>query len=130
MTVAIGVKLEGADKLVKALAGMPRELKSAIQRSIEKSAYLIERESKLKTPRVYDPIGSGPSTGRLVGSIRTSLFESKAEIGTHVEYATYVHEGTSVMRARPFMKLGLEAASKDINEIVENEVERALNTIK
>lgn len=54
-------------------------------------------------------------TGRLRSSIRFSLGVDEVgrfgQVGTDVEYAIYVHEGTSRMAARPFLRDALPAAN-------------------
>lgn len=55
-------------------------------------------------------------TGRLRSSINVSMggdFESAyADIGTNVEYALYVHEGTRYMEGRPFLTDALHLANE------------------
>lgn len=76
-------------------------IKGVVQNAIEEFAFLTERESKLVTP---------VDTGRLRSSIITDIGNLQARIAPHVYYATYVHEGTSRMKARPFMSIGLSRA--------------------
>ena len=50
-------------------------------------------------------------TGNLLNSIQIRIFQRNgvpvARIGTDVEYAIYVHEGTIYMEANPFLRDGL-----------------------
>ena len=47
-------------------------------------------------------------TGNLMGSITHERENSRTEaVGTNVEYATFVHEGTRRMKGRPFLKDGI-----------------------
>lgn len=75
----------------------------------------LEMESEAKKAA---PVGTPESTGikgyaggRLRGSIhyRPTDFGYGAEIFTNVEYAGYVNNGTSRMKARPFMQKGQNA---------------------
>jgi len=70
---------------------------------INKLAYSIERFAKQVTP---------VDTGRLRSSIgvSNSIREFSAIVQTNVKYASFVHEGTRYMRARPFMELGAKYA--------------------
>lgn len=77
------------------------DINRAVQGAIETFAFTIERESKMATP---------VDTGRLRSSILTDIGNLQARIAPHVFYATYVHEGTSKMAARPFMSIGLSRA--------------------
>lgn len=132
MGVTIGVKLEGADKLTKALGDMQGRLSNALGDGIKRAAFLIERYSKQYTP---------VDTGRLRASIYTSLggdtfFKGGKAVGSLLEptqsiyvttatnYAVYVH------RRIPFMTAGLYEASGEIRGTFEAEIEQALETIK
>lgn len=126
MSVDISVTID-ASKVTQYLGDLPPRLKNALSVGIKKSAFVIEGEAKKKTPRVFDAIGPGPSSGILVGSIHTRLLGSlSAEVATRVKYAVYVHQGTRYMRARPFMKKGLDAAKNIIRQIFNEEITSAL----
>jgi len=92
-------------------------LKKALDIVVKKSAYLIEGESKKKTP---------VDTGRLKSSIQTKLKTMEAIIMPKTDYAIYVHEGTYKMKARSFMKWGIEASEHTIRQILQTEVHKAL----
>ena len=60
-------------------------------------------------------------TGTLMGSIdheRSS--ESTEDIGTNVEYATYVHEGTYKMKGWPYIRDGLTQAKDRLQKVTED----------
>lgn len=64
-----------------------------------------------------DRLGSNPrriDTGRLRSSIAIAVLPQEGtwvgRVGTNVDYAIYVHEGTRYMRANPFLKDALPAA--------------------
>lgn len=66
-----------------------------------------------------DRLGSNPrriDTGRLRSSISIREFIAGSAwgvaVGTDVEYAVYVHEGTRYMEANPFLKDALSAARR------------------
>lgn len=99
------------------LKEMPDRMASALDRSIKKIAFLIEGFSKQVTP---------VDTGRLRSSIHTVTGDLRASVGTNVDYAVFVHDGTKRMGGRPFMRQGLEQAEGEIEGIVSDEVERAL----
>lgn len=92
-------------------------LGAAIQRGIDTMAMDVLGESRKVTP---------VDTGRLRGSERVDTFKLRAIIAPHTHYATYVHEGTRKMRARPFMRWGLEAALRKKSPVFE-EVEKYIS---
>ena len=89
----------------------------ALQDGIERYAFLIERESKKKTP---------VDTGRLRTSIFTDIGNLRAKISPNVNYAGWVHEGTRRMRARPFMKIGLVEATRGSETLISRDIENEI----
>jgi hypothetical protein len=103
---------------------------SAIQRVITEVALKIDREAKLliargpKTGRQYgkhqaSAPGEAPATntGRLIQSILWQLGHQgiSAEVGSPLDYASYLETGTKRMAARPWLR---PAYDKHIDAIV------------
>lgn len=71
---------------------------------LRKTAYDIEADAK-QLIQAYDAV----DTGAMLNSVSTTIAGDgrngvmTAEIGPTVEYAIYVHEGTSRMPGRPFL---------------------------
>ena len=60
-------------------------------------------------------------TGHLMGSIDHATDEDSAYIGTNVEYALYVHEGTSrYPHPRRYLEKGVTEFADEYREIAEN----------
>jgi len=76
-----------------------------LQEELNRFAFAIERESKVKSP---------VDTGLMRGSITTTIGNLEARIAPHTYYAIYVHEGTWKMGARPFLKEGAEIAERSL----------------
>lgn len=115
--VVVDVKLEGIEKLRNKLGKFPAKLDLAINRGIQKYSYLVENIGKQLTP---------VDTGRLRASITTNILPFRGTVYTNVNYAVYVHEGTEFMEARPFLREAREATDSDLNDIMREEIERAL----
>jgi len=94
-----------------------RRIGRAISRSIRKAGLLVERTSKQRSP---------VDTGRMRSSIRSSFTPLTATIKPNVNYAIFVHDGTSRMRGRPFMTEGLKDAQSDIVSVFEREIKGSL----
>ena len=79
---------------------------SPVGRYLARVAAKVETAAKARCP---------VDTGRLRGSINWRLVMEggtlTAIIGTNVEYAIYVHEGTRFMAGRPFLREGLAQAT-------------------
>lgn len=66
-------------------------------------------------------------TGTLMGSITHKVVSDRAvDVGTNVEYAGYVHEGTYKMAGRPFLKDALENGTGEIVDTWKEYLSRGL----
>ena len=53
----------------------------------------------------------------------------EAAVGPTVNYATFIHDGTRFMKARPFLKDGAEASLDQIDEFFTDATQSALDKI-
>lgn len=100
-----------ADKFIVSLDKYDETVKKNIKSSLKSCAYAVERDAKKATP---------VDTGRLRGSITSdvsNIDEYECEVGTNVEYASYVEYGTYKMAARPFLR---PAYNTNIKKLTEN----------
>lgn len=96
------------------------DIKSFLRRETEKLAFSTERFGKQFTP---------VDTGRLRASIGVSSLiggQIGHMVATDTEYAIYVHEGTRYMRARPFLKQGLEYAVRNLEGRVGSRLDKEI----
>lgn len=99
----------------------------ALPVALEAVGQFVEGEAALElenNPRRVD-------TGRLRGSITHQLGDEGSDtpfvaVGTNVEYALYVHEGTRKMRPNRFLKNAVENNEAQIKRFVENAIKQAL----
>lgn len=83
-----------------ALHALLRSRSGPVGRHLFTTGKTVEGVAKGNTP---------VDTGRLRSSLTTALFEVPyspylaCRVGTDVDYATYVHEGTKFMSGRPFL---------------------------
>ena len=99
------------------LMATPVLINSALKRAVRKSALLVERYSKMRSP---------VDTGRLRSSIRTRIDDFTATVSPTVNYAIFIHDGTRNMRARPFMTQGAEDATTEIRSVFNREIKGIL----
>ena len=88
----------------------------AIMRSLEAVGIQAEGYAKLElenSPRRID-------TGRLRSSISHTTKAETAYIGTNVEYAIYVHEGTMKMEPNQFLRNAVEKHIEEYKNIAED----------
>lgn len=64
-------------------------------------------------------------TGRLRGSVTGEYDGNGVQVGTNVEYATYVEMGTYKMPARPYIKPSIEDHVDEYQEILKRILEGA-----
>lgn len=91
------------------------DVNEIVQREIEKTAYKIERGAKANCP---------VDTGHLRRSITTEIGDLEADIGSNVEYAGYVHDGTRYQSAQPFLETAANAEVDRLEERIANAIER------
>lgn len=103
-----------------------RRIRDALPVALEAVGQFVEGEAVIEiesNPRRVD-------TGRLRGSI-THRTEGGGDdpsvtVGTNVEYAIYVHDGTMRMAPNRFLTNALNNNRAKIKQYVENEIKRAL----
>jgi hypothetical protein len=101
-----------------AMRALLRGPTGAVARNLVQRAIRVETAAKSSMGQEAPPSSPGhpPAvvTGRLRGSITWRIGEDAlglyADIGSAVEYALYLEEGTVNMAPRPFLKPALEAA--------------------
>lgn len=118
--VRINVKIKNAAEIRRAFGMAPTLMSKNLNKALKKSLLLIERDSRRNTP---------VDTGRLRASHRTKFSTLSGELSTNVSYATFVHEGTRYMRARPFMRRAVSKNEPEVNIFMKEAVEKTLNEI-
>lgn len=103
------VTIKGLNQWEKWVSGVTEETIEKSKDLVKETAYKIEADAKRLAP---------VDTGRLRASINTDFEKDglAAEIGTNVEYAEFVEDGTSKSPAQPYMK---PAAFKNEEPFVE-----------
>lgn len=93
-------------------------ISKALEAALEGVGIHIEGEAKEElenTPRRID-------TGNLRNSITHEVVDAEQAVyvGTNVEYALYVHEGTSKMAPNRFLKNAVERNKEQITDYIKN----------
>jgi HK97 gp10 family phage protein len=101
------------DSVSRKMLLVPQIINSDMPKALKKAAFIVEGESKKLTP---------VDTGRLRSSIYTTVKKLSAIVQPKTNYALAVHEGTSRMKARPFMKEGMERSESKIKRIFQDNV--------
>ncbi len=101
----------------KELKRNPKKMAFHLAIAIRKSAFLVERFSKKIAP---------VDTGRLRGSISSTIMPLIATVSPKVNYAVRVHEGTRFITGNPFMTKGARAAEFPIIRVFNKEIGKAL----
>ena len=93
------------------------DINEIVQQEIEKTAYKIERGTKANCP---------VDTGHLRRSITTEIGDLEANVGSNIEYAGYVHDGTRYQPAKPFLETAANAEMDGIEDRIADAIERLL----
>ena len=113
--ITVELKAKGLKQLIDSFNKAPVIIYKALDTAVKRSAWIITRDIKAVTP---------VDTGNLKRGIRPEFRPMAARILPHnAPYAIYVHEGTSRMRPRPFMLIGLRHAMP----AVENDFNKAID---
>ncbi len=119
-SVNIKVEIENLPEFKKALGKYPSVAEKNFNEAIRKAIMVIEGQSKTNTP---------VDTGRLRGSHRMAFSKLRGEVGPDTNYMVYVHEGTSRMRARPFLENAVKSKNGEIQTIFEEALQKTLEQI-
>lgn len=79
------------------------------------------------TPHGRPPHTEIVDTGRLFESIQAAVKRDSqnafsVDVGTDVEYAQYVHDGTSRVESRPFIRDGVLGKQKELKELLSTDL--------
>lgn len=120
---AVGIHLEGEAK--EELNNSPRRIDTGLLRNSITHAISSEPPAKKNyhgdnPSRYARNAGQGIPSGSYSGNAPNDPEHKKAVyIGTNVEYAIYVHEGTSRMTPNRFLKNAAERNQKQIRDYIE-----------
>ncbi len=118
------IEIKNLKKFKKALRNSPTIAKKELKLALTESVINWQRESGIRTPVDTGTLRRGVIS---MGSVRVE--KTKAIISPNVEYALYVHEGTSKMRKRPFFQWGLDSAKSKIQKIFTKRINNVLKEI-
>lgn len=114
--IGLTIKID-ADKAKDFFGRLPKEVARAIDIGLQKAAFIIEGKAKELSP---------VDTGRMRGSIVTSLVPLQATVAPFVNYAVFVHEGTRYMKGRPFMSDAAKQKENEVIGIINEEIAKTL----
>lgn len=93
------------------------DIDNIAKRELKETASEIEKQAKANVP---------VATGRLRASIKASISGLEANIGTELEYARFVHDGTYKMEARPFLFSAGDSVLEGIEDRLADDIMRLL----
>lgn len=109
----ISVRIEGLDRLLAKLRGKPAIFAGPLRQALTKSAVLVENTAKLAAP--VDTGRMRASHTHKIDGAATPLW---AKVGVNTTYASFVHEGTSRMKSRPWLRNALHRARPQIDHFL------------
>ena len=93
-------------------------VENAKRGGLEAASLIVEADATLRAP---------VDTGNLRSSITHRVVsDEEAHIGTNVEYAPYVEQGTSKMAAQPFLRPALDNNKSRIEKMIGDVVGKAV----
>ena len=93
-------------------------VRNAKRGGLEAASLIVEGDATLRAP---------VDTGNLRSSITHRVAsDEEAHIGTNVEYAPYVEQGTSKMAAQPFLRPALDGNKSRIEKMIGDVIGKAV----
>ena len=117
-------QIKNLDSFERALAKSPIIAEKMIRLALEESMINWQREAGIKTP-----VDTGKLRWDVMKFSSVRIDKTRAILQPHNEYAVFVHEGTSRMRKRPFLKEGLDSAKNKIDRIFKKRGEKLMAII-
>ncbi len=108
------------DELAERFRRMPFAEKR--EQLMSKIVLIAERNAKKRTPVRFGTLKRSITSRVEPGGLR-------GFIGTNVEYAPFVHEGTRFMQARPFLQQGIEDSRAEINKALQEAGDQYLGDV-
>jgi len=100
-----------------------QNLLGRVGKAVQAGALKIQGDAQRNLP---NSDGRGVDTGTLRRSITYEMDgEDAAEVGTNVEYASYVEFGTSKMKPIPFLTPAFEANREGVVSVIKQAMKRA-----
>lgn len=118
---SVNITIKNLPQIKRAFGMAPSLMRRNMRTAIDQSLKIIEFASRNRTP---------VDTGRLRSSHRSRLTSDfSGEVGTHVNYDIFVHEGTRYMKARPFLMNAVQANQHNVDKAFEMAVQKTLDEI-
>jgi hypothetical protein len=119
----INIQIHNLNEIRAAFRKSPDVMRKNLNRAIQRSILFVQKQTLPVTP-----IDTGALRNSLIRGIKFGNL--RGSIGTNLNYAGFVHEGTRFMKGRPYLKTGVEKSSKFIDEEFKNAVQDTLDRIK
>lgn len=118
-----GLGIEGLQELNQEFNDLENAHTQEIITALMRGGMIIETDAKRRCP---------VDTGRLRASLTTDVErEGKTtfvlKVGTNVEYASFVENGTSRMAAQPFLRPAVDAKAKDVVDEIRESIREQIN---
>lgn len=120
MAEPIAITITNLPEIRAAFVQAPFQMKTQLNLAIRKTVLNIQRSSMINTP---------VRTGRLRASHSSEFSDLKGQVGTHVNYDIFVHNGTRYMPARPYLKDAVDITKEDTQKFFTDAVQVVLNSI-
>lgn len=116
----VNIQIKNIDEIKRAFVKAPALTVKHVNNAIQASIFNIERDSKQNTPVL---------TGNLRASHTTLFSTLRGELYPAASYAIFVHDGTSRMRARPFLADAVKTNEKHVQDLFTKAVQNVFDDI-
>ena len=124
------VRIEGLSELEKAVERNPTKTRTELNRFFVRGLAIYRSGIKNNPWRVGMQGGGAPvRTGGLRDTHNDVIEAYRASTGPTASYALFVHEGTSKMKARPWLDSVKSDKQKDIDKLAEEMLENIVKDL-
>lgn len=125
----IKIRIENLAEFQQALGKSPQIVGKRLHRGIDRAGNVFLAGTKENIRSGRDMWKAPIDTGYMWNHIFLSVQPLKATIYPTADYATFVHDGTSKMQARPFFEITERTEQNEIERIFQEELANALEEI-
>lgn len=129
MGVTINIDARETQRLIKKLKMWEGKKRKEVVQELRNTARIVQSEARERAP-----VGTPESTGipgYVGGTLRASTQVGDERKGglnqtveSNVHYALWVHEGTTRMKGRPYLREALKGEQADLNKRLERIIEK------
>lgn len=132
MALDLSMETGGFSDLVKAVSEAPQRIRDEAAKFLVRGIAVYNRIINRNPWQIGSGSGGAPVASRnLLGAHLKDFkpWSARIYVDDHVKYASYVHDGTKNMQARPWLDYAAQAGQPDVDKLEEDLLDNILNRL-